>query len=92
MKRKVWLAAGAAVVAGMLAIGAASGQIYDQKYIVQAVITPLDEDHPIITSSEVWETVVYRDPVRLHTVVRVFGEALHFVYKGKDYFLSCCRF
>jgi hypothetical protein len=87
MKRKVWLAAGAAVVAAMLAIGAASGQIYDQKYVVEAIITPLDAEQPAITTSEVWETVAYRDSTRFHTVVRVFGEALHFEFGGDDYFL-----
>lgn len=87
MKRKVWLAAGAAVVAGMLAIGAASGHIYDQKYVVEAIVTPLDASQPTITVSEVWETVAYRDSTRFHTVVRVFGEALHFEFGGHDYFL-----
>ncbi len=87
MKRKVWLAVGAAVIAGMLAIGAASGQVYNQKYVVEAVITPLDADEAKITTSEVWETVAYRDAARFHTVVRVFGEALHFEFGGDDYFL-----
>lgn len=87
MKRKAWLAAGVAVLAGMLAIGAASGQIYDQKYVVEAIVTPLDAEQHTITVSEVWETVAYRDSTRFHTVVRVFGEALHFEFGGDDYFL-----
>jgi len=87
MTKKVWLAAATALIAGLVAAGAAYGHVYEQKYIVEAVITPLNEEHHIITSAEVWKTVVYRDPIRLHTVVRVFGEALHFVYEGKDYFL-----
>jgi hypothetical protein len=40
-----------------------------------------------IEVSETWETVVYRDLKRFGSVVRVFGEALHFVYDGEDYFL-----
>lgn len=85
--RKVWLAAATALIAGLVAVGAASGHIYDQKYVVEAVITPLDVRQPVITTSEVWKTVVYRDSTRFYTVVRVFGEALQFEFGGDDYFL-----
>lgn len=87
MTKKVWLAATTALIAGLVAVGAASGQIYEQKYVVEAIITPLDAEQPTITASEVWETVAYRDSTRFHTVVRVFGEALHFEFGGLDYFL-----
>lgn len=86
MKKRVWVGA-AAMVAGLLAVGAASAQIYEQKYIVEAVITPLEGDLPPITAYEVWETVVYRDSNPFDTVVRVFGEALHFEFEGEDHFL-----
>ncbi len=87
MAKKTWLAAATALIAGLVAAGAAYGHIYDQKYVVEAIITPLDVSQPAITTSEVWETVVYRDSTRFHTVVRVFGEALHFEFGGDDYFL-----
>lgn len=87
MTKKVWLAATTALIAGLVVVGAASGQIYEQKYVVEAIITPLDAEQPTITASEVWETVAYRDSTRFHTVVRVFGEALHFDFGGLDYFL-----
>lgn len=72
--RNVWLAAATALIAGLVAVGTASGQIYEQKYIVEAVITPLDVSQPAITTSEVWETVAYRDPARPQIVVRVFAK------------------
>lgn len=73
---------------GMVAFAAVTAPIYQQSYVVEATITPLNaEDGPPITVSEVWSTLVYRDATRFHTVVRVFGEALHFKFRGEDHFL-----
>jgi hypothetical protein len=86
---KIILAGIISVVAmGMVAFAAVTAPIYQQSYVVEATITPLDADNgPPITVSEVWSTLVYRDATRFHTVVRVFGEALHFNFGGEDHFL-----
>jgi hypothetical protein len=76
----------AALFTTMLTVGAGHAQIFEQKYLVEAQITPLKGDEPTITVSEVWETIVYRDATRHDLVRRVFGEALHFEYEGADYF------
>jgi len=84
---RYWMVGIAVVAGGMLALGVASANIYEQKYVVEAVITPLAGDQAPIKVSETWETIVYRDLARPGSVARVFGEALHFVYDGEDYFL-----
>ncbi|MDC9824834.1 hypothetical protein PRN20_13950 [Devosia sp. ZB163] len=77
---------GSAVLASLLALSSASAQVFEQKYAVEAVITPTTGEQPAIRVSEVWETVVYRDSARHQLVARVFGEALHFEIGDDDYF------
>ena len=84
--RNFWLFAGSAVLASLLALNSASAEVYQQKYAVEAVITPTTGDQPPIRVSEVWETLVYRDSARHQLVARVFGEALHFEIGDDDYF------
>lgn len=70
-----------------LAWAAVAAPIYEQRYIVQATVTPLDKSEPEIVVSEVWTTLAYRDLTEFYIVLRVFGEALHFEYRGEDYFI-----
>lgn len=87
--RRIWLAGILAVaLTGVFAVGAAFSQIYQQNYIVEAIITPVaSPELPALHVSNVWSTIVYRDATRFHTVVRVFGEALHFEFQNDDYFI-----
>ncbi len=85
---KRWLVIPAAIVAvGGLAWAAVAAPIYEQNYVVEATVTPLDKGEREIVVSEVWKTLAYRDLERFYTVLRVFGEALHFEYRGDDYFV-----
>lgn len=85
---KRWLVIPAAiVVAGGLVWAAVAAPIYEQNYVVQATITPIDKSEPEIVVSEVWKTLAYRDLEQFYIVLRVFGEALHFEYQGEDYFV-----
>jgi hypothetical protein len=79
----------AAVIVGVAALawGAVAAPIYEQNYTVQATVTPLDKSEPEIVVSEVWTTLAYRDLTEFYIVLRVFGEALHFEYRGEDYFV-----
>jgi len=84
---KIWLVTlGLVALTAAAAMGAVAAPIYKQNYVVEATITPLANPEEAIKVSEVWSTVVYRDLSRFHTVVRVFGEALHFEFAGEDYF------
>ena len=85
---KRWLVIPGAIVAAVgLAWAAVAAPIYEQNYVVEATVTPLDKSEPEIVVSEVWKTLAYRDLTQFYTVLRVFGEALHFQYQGADYFV-----
>ena len=86
--QRTWLTVIAVMVGvAALAWGAVAAPIYEQRYAVQATVTPLDTSEPEIVVSEVWTTLAYRDLEEFYIVLRVFGEALHFEYRGEDYFV-----
>ena len=86
--QRTWLTV-IVVIAGIVALAwsAVAAPIYEQNYTLQATITPLDKSEPEIVVSEVWTTLAYRDLEQFYIVLRVFGEALHFEYRGEDYFV-----